>query len=55
MAIAPETLDTVSAVTDSGYKWGFETDIEMDMAPKGLTEDTGAWAATMRPPKCRIR
>ena len=40
MAIAPETLDTVSAVTDSGYKWGFETDIEMDMAPKGLTEDT---------------
>ncbi len=40
MAIAPETLDTVQAVTGSGYKWGFETDIEMDMAPKGLTEDT---------------
>jgi Fe-S cluster assembly protein SufB len=40
MAIAPETLDTVNAVTESGYKWGFETDIEMDMAPKGLTDDT---------------
>ncbi len=23
-----------------GYKWGFETDIEMDLAPKGLSEDT---------------
>ena len=40
MAIAPDTLDTVNAVTSTGYKWGFETDIEMDMAPKGLTEDT---------------
>ena len=40
MAIASETLDTVNAVTESGYKWGFETDIEMDLAPKGLTEDT---------------
>ena len=40
MAIAPDTLDTVNAVTATGYKWGFETDIEMDMAPKGLTEDT---------------
>ncbi len=40
MSIAAETLDTVQEVTGSGYKWGFETDIEMDMAPKGLTEDT---------------
>ena len=23
----------------SGYKWGFETDIEMEFAPKGLNED----------------
>ena len=35
-----ETLDTVRAVTQSGYKWGFETDIEMDIAPKGLSPDT---------------
>ncbi|MGA3004043.1 MAG: Fe-S cluster assembly protein SufB [Acetobacteraceae bacterium] len=34
------TLDTVRSVTQSGYKWGFETDIEMDVAPKGLSADT---------------
>src|SRR4051794_19433328 len=34
------TLDTVRSVTQSGYKWGFETDIEMDVAPKGLSPDT---------------
>jgi Fe-S cluster assembly protein SufB len=27
-------------VTQSDYKYGFYTDIEMDQAPKGLTEDT---------------
>src|SRR3984957_10637289 len=35
-----ETLDTVRSVTQSGYKWGFETDIEMDVAPKGLSTET---------------
>ncbi len=40
MAAVAETLDTVQSVTQSGYKWGFSTDIEMDIAPKGLTEDT---------------
>ncbi len=40
MAAVPETLDTVQSVTQSGYKWGFSTDIEMDLAPKGLNEDT---------------
>jgi Fe-S cluster assembly protein SufB len=40
MPAVAETLDTVRAVTDGGYKWGFVTDIDMDMAPKGLTEDT---------------
>jgi Fe-S cluster assembly protein SufB len=40
MTAAAETLDTVRAVTDGGYKWGFVTDIDMDVAPKGLTEDT---------------
>ncbi len=40
MAAVAETLDTVQSLTGSGYKWGFETDIEMDVAPKGLNEDT---------------
>jgi Fe-S cluster assembly protein SufB len=40
MAAVTETLDTVQAATQSGYKWGFETAIEMDIAPKGLNEDT---------------
>ena len=39
MSAATETLDTVQSVTQSGYKWGFETDIEMEFAPKGLNED----------------
>src|ERR1700760_4587343 len=39
MAAVTETLDTVQSVTQSGYKWGFETAIEMDFAPKGLNED----------------
>ena len=39
MSAATQTLDTVQSVTQSGYKWGFETDIEMDLAPKGLNED----------------
>jgi Fe-S cluster assembly protein SufB len=39
MAAVTETLDTVQSVTQSGYKWGFETTIEMDLAPKGLNED----------------
>src|SRR3954469_4880543 len=39
MAAVTETLDAVQSVTQSGYKWGFETDIEMDLAPKGLNED----------------
>ena len=40
MPALTETLDTVQSVTQSGYKWGFSTDIEMDLAPKGLSEDT---------------
>ncbi|HET6607752.1 MAG TPA: Fe-S cluster assembly protein SufB, partial [Rhodopila sp.] len=39
MAATTETLDTVQSVTQSGYKWGFETSIEMEFAPKGLNED----------------
>jgi Fe-S cluster assembly protein SufB len=39
MPVTTDTLDTVQSVTQAGYKWGFETAIEMDMAPKGLNED----------------
>ena len=39
MAAVTETLDTVQAANDGGYKWGFETDIAMEYAPKGLNED----------------
>src|ERR1700753_3764162 len=39
MPVTTDTLDTVQSVTQAGYKWGFETAIEMDMAPKGLSED----------------
>ena len=40
MPAVAETLDAVREVTGSGYKWGFSTDIEMDLAPVGLTEVT---------------
>jgi len=39
MSIAPETLKTVNAL-DQKYEAGFVTDIESDVAPKGLSEDT---------------
>jgi Fe-S cluster assembly protein SufB len=39
MPAVTETIETVQSVTDSGYKWGFETEIEMEFAPKGLNED----------------
>ncbi len=39
MAVSTETLDQVRAVAEDGYKHGFVTDIEMETAPKGLSED----------------
>ena len=39
MPALTETLDTVRDVTDNGYRWGFVTDIDQEMAPKGLNED----------------
>jgi len=39
MAIAQATIDSVGEATDK-YKYGFVTEIEMDRAPKGLSEDT---------------
>ncbi|HSV75546.1 MAG TPA: Fe-S cluster assembly protein SufB [Bacteroidales bacterium] len=35
-----KTNDILGEVTGSDYKYGFYTSIEMDQAPKGLTEDT---------------
>ena len=35
-----ETLEHVKAVEDQKYKYGFVTDIEMERAPRGLSEDT---------------
>jgi Fe-S cluster assembly protein SufB len=40
MSDAADTMQTVHDVTQTPYKWGFVTDIEMDVAPKGLNEDT---------------
>ena len=39
MSIAAETRDQVAAIGEK-YKYGFVTDIEMERAPKGLSEDT---------------
>src|SRR5208283_635343 len=35
-----DTLQTVRALSQEGYKFGFVTDIEADEAPPGLNEDT---------------
>jgi Fe-S cluster assembly protein SufB len=39
MAATVETAETVRAVTEQKYKYGFYTDIEAETAPKGLNED----------------
>jgi Fe-S cluster assembly protein SufB len=39
MAATEETIRTIEE-TQKKYKYGFETDIEMEYAPKGLSEDT---------------
>jgi Fe-S cluster assembly protein SufB len=39
MSATAETVDQVKDLTADKYKYGFSTDIEMDMAPKGLNED----------------
>ncbi|HEV7369122.1 Fe-S cluster assembly protein SufB [Arenibaculum sp.] len=40
MAATVETAETVRAVTEQKYKYGFYTDIEAETAPKGLDETT---------------
>ena len=39
MPVTADTLDAVQSTTESTYKYGFSTDIEMDLAPAGLNED----------------
>jgi Fe-S cluster assembly protein SufB len=39
MAAVKETVEQVKAIDVSEYKYGFVTDIESDLAPKGLNED----------------
>ncbi|MDQ0320444.1 Fe-S cluster assembly protein SufB [Pararhizobium capsulatum DSM 1112] len=39
MAAVQETIDQVALIDVDQYKYGFETKIEMDKAPKGLSED----------------
>jgi Fe-S cluster assembly protein SufB len=40
MPAVKETVDQVLAIDVDQYKYGFETDIESERAPKGLSEDT---------------
>src|ERR1700709_1857443 len=40
MPAVQETVDRVRRVDVDQYRYGFETDIESDKAPKGLSEDT---------------
>ena len=39
MAAVQETIDQVAQIDVDQYKYGFETEIEVDKAPKGLNED----------------
>ncbi len=39
MGAVRETVDQVSSVASDKYKYGFVTDIETELAPKGLNED----------------
>ena len=39
MAAVQQTIDQVKSLDVDQYKYGFETNIESDLAPKGLSED----------------
>jgi Fe-S cluster assembly protein SufB len=39
MPAVQDTIDQVKAIDVDQYKWGFSTDVEMDIVPKGLNED----------------
>ena len=40
MPAVQETIEQVRSIDVSQYKYGFATEVEMDKAPKGLSEDT---------------
>lgn len=40
MAAVQETIEQVRSIDVSEYKYGFSTDVEMEKAPKGLSEST---------------
>ena len=39
MSVSVETVKSVEEATGGEYKYGFYTDIEVELAPKGLNED----------------
>ena len=48
MPAVQETIDRVAAIDVDKYKYGFVTDIESDMAPKGLNEDIIAFISAKK-------
>ena len=55
MPAVQETVERVRRIDVDQYRYGFETLIESDKAPKGLSEDTvrfippGCWNGVWRP------
>src|ERR1700678_4743822 len=48
MAAVQETVDRVRQIDVDQYRYGFETLIESDKAPKGLSEDTVRFISTKK-------
>ncbi|KZK78807.1 FeS cluster assembly protein SufB [Pseudovibrio sp. W64] len=48
MAAVQETIDQVKAIDVDQYKYGFVTDIESELAPKGLNEDIVAYISAKK-------
>ena len=48
MPAVQETIDRVAAIDVDKYKYGFITDIESDMAPKGLSEEVIAFISAKK-------
>src|SRR5204863_7203886 len=54
MPAVQETVDQVRRIDVDQYKYGFETTIQSEKAPKGLSEDTVRFISgkRMSPPGC---
>ncbi len=48
MAAVQETIDKVKEIDVDQYKYGFVTDIESELAPKGLNEDIVAYISAKK-------